>query len=602
MKTGQILLVIAAAVVIAAFGSFIAYSGGSGGIEVAEIYDDEDRIGDFVFITEDGQSIDIAVGTSLDDHVMIAYSGDIGKWNADPEVNRDSNLVVFSTYLDGDPVDYVFVFGNIESDSLEACLDDGRPTVYLTPEKGFIIELYYCDAKGQEEIQEYSFYTCDHVNKRNVTLPVYYGDNLFKVPSTQQNGDMMAFALCLELSTGPADGGDRSQSVMRLMRDIGYVNATVNDAYKQVTTIYSTDVAIGSKEWNGYNIILLALNGTNYTNEFAANVMLGAQGDHQGFALARDEALKTLRTFISENNITGKTKILLTGYSRTAAGANLTAAYISDAIAEGKVKERIGDIELAKEDVYGYSFETPLCGIVGGNHVSPTDPRYDNIWYIVNCDDPVTYVPSDSYGFVRFGHQFDLQSHDEEHRTKMLELVEKYYGQSNVKYYDMSRFTPVASIKDPQVLWDGFIDKFFEAVGSREYYHKNIEDDFVQFVYIVFANEGWLTDLMGGPSDIISFIVGLGTYADDETAFKEHFEPLVKAATSKNGCEEYTDCIVETLYQLTGVLKRYADGSLYNLIFDQYALAMVANYNVIFYSHLPTMVYCYVIQESELYS
>jgi hypothetical protein len=34
---------------------------------------------------------------------------------------------------------------------------------------------------------------------------------------------------------------------------------------------------------------------------------------------------------------------------------------------------------------------------------------------------------------------------------------------------------------------------------------------------------------------------------------------------------------------------------------DKYVLSMAANYNFVLISHLPSMTYCYVIQESPLY-
>ncbi len=603
MKNEYAIVIAVVAIAAVAFGAFVIINnGGYSDVTVADIYDADDKLDDFGFVTKDNKRIDISPKVKLNNDIIIDYFGDIKGWNNDPMVCDESNIVIFSTYLDASPIDYVFVFDKIKSGSLNASLNaDGKPSISMTAKDGFGIELYYFDHKGDADIQQYDVNTYEFMLSKNVTLPVYYGDSMFKMPATQRNPDMMMFALGLELSTANVDS-ERGKSVLRLMRGMGYLNADTNDAYKTSPTIRSTDVAIGSKEWNGYNLILVMLNGTNYTTEFAANVMLGASGDHTGFTLACNEALDCLRDFIKDNGITGKTKILLTGYSRTAAGANLAAAYLSDAIAEGKVAERIGNIELTKDDVYGFSFETPLCGLPSNDHVSPTDSRYDNIWYVINGDDPVTYVPPKAYGFVRFGHAVDLPSHDETSRTKMLELIGKYYDPSIVSGYDMSKFAVISDIKDLKQLWEGFFVKFFDAVGDREFYNKNIEDDFVQFIYVSFMKPGVMQQLVGDSTQMIFFLMDLEKYSGDKASFDEHFTPLVKEATKNNGCEEFTSNIMNSLYQLINVAKRYAGGNVYNLLSDPYARSMVGNYKIILMSHLPAMTYCYLVQESSLYN
>jgi hypothetical protein len=601
MKREYTILAAVVAVTAIAFGAFIVMNGGDGNVTVADVYDCDDKMGDFKFIGDDGQMVQIAKDKVLDSNITIGYFGDITKWNDDPVVNRESNMVVFSTTGNTSKIDFVFYFGHIKSNTLNAFLVDGMPRITMKAADGFNIELYYFDSKGGDEISKYELTTYEFMMSQNVNLPVYYGDVMFNVPATQNNPDMMMFALGLELSSGVMDD-NRAKSVLRLMRDMGYLNAGTNDDYKSTPTLTSTDVAIGSKQYNGYNLILVTLNGTYYTKEFGANVLLGPSGDHKGFTIAANHALDLLRQFIKDKNITGKTKILLTGYSRTAAGANLAAAYLSDAIADGKVHERIGNIELTKEDVYGFSFETPLCGIPSANgHAGATDARYDNIWYVINCDDPVTYVPPASYGFVRFGHAVDLPSHDDTPRTKMLELIGKYYSPSIIPSYDMSKFVQIADVKDLKQLWEGFFDKFFKAVGDRKFYSENIEDDFSKFLYAVFTYPGWMEELVGGPSQMLSFIVGMSTYSSDKQKFDDHFLPLVEKATSNHGCKEFSKNIVNSLYQVMKVVERYTDGNVYRILVDPYALAMTANYKIILMSHLPSMVYCYLVQDSSLY-
>ena len=600
MKTGYVALFAAVAVAAIAIGAFaVVNDGESPDVTVADTYDPDEKLGDFDFVTGDDR-IDIAPEVTLSSDISIDYFGDIKEWKGDPEVRRDFNMVIFSTSVYASPVDYVFVFNKVKEGSLKASLDGGIPGIRLKAQNGFSIELYYFDHKDDSQIQEYYTNVAEYTLKTNFEVPVYYGDSMFSVPSTERNPDMMMFALGLELCTPDTDG-DRATWVLRLMRDMGYLNADTNKSYKEAPTIRSTDVAIGSKQWNGYNLILVMANGSNYSAEFAANVMLGPSGDHTGFTYACNEALDYLREFIKANGITGKTKILLTGYSRTAAGINLATACISDAIAEGKVSEEIGNVELTKEDVYGFTFETPLCGHPTDGHASPTDSRYDNIWYVINPEDPVTYLPPAGYGFIRFGHAVELPSRDEASRTEMLELVSRYFTPVLVPTYDLSEFSKVAGIENLKQLWEGFSMKFFDAVGDRQFYYDNIEADFVQFVYILLKDPRWMTDIMGGVTNILAFVMNLDKYSSDKTAFDEFFMPIIENSTKKYGYEEYSRSIVDSLYQLTNVVKRYAGGNMYSLLTDPYAQCMFTNYRFLIVSHIPTVTYCYLALESDLY-
>ncbi len=602
MKTVHILVLAAVVAVVAIAIVSYANSDSSDSIRIDQVMDEDGKIGDFIILDKDGKESSIQSGVEISKHAVIRYVGSLTGWSENVEIQPGSNLAIFTIYEGLNPVNYIFRFYDTTSKGLNAYLQDGKPVVEFNAKAGVDIEMLYYDHKGMADVQEYKFQTYEFMASGNVTLSAYYGDTLFSSPATAKNADLMAFALGLELSTG-VDATDRSVSVMELLKDIGCANATANKAYSEPPTIYSTDVAIGSKSWNGYTLIFLALNGTKYTTEFAANAMLGESGDHKGFTLAKDQALSMLREFISSNGITGKAKILVTGYSRTAAGANLTAAYLSDAIAEGKVSERIGNIELTKEDVYGFSFETPLCGYYenGSGRISPTDSRYDNIWYVTNPDDPVTYVPTKNYGFVRYGQQFTIQSHDADKTVKMIGMVSKYYGSEVASHYDLSKFVVIADLNNPSDIWNGFFDKFFSSLGSREFYNKAVESDFVNMIYVVFTKTDMPKAIIEKAGGAISFITALYQKSGDKAAFDEYFKPIIDEAAQTYSCTEYADSIVNSLYQVSNLVKRYCNDSLMNLITDKYLLSMIANYNLILIPHLPAMTYGYVVQESTLY-
>lgn len=140
-------------------------------------------------------------------------------------------------------------------------------------------------------------------------------------------------------------------------------------------------------------LVALAFRGFAYNAEWGGNVNIGASGEHRGFALARDEGLKFLKQYIEEENIKGRVKLWISGYSRAAIAANMTGGAIDNGFDLGK------DVTFAPEDLYCYCFEPPL----GATQEEVQDKKYDNIHNIVNPTDVVCYVAFRDWGFTRYG-------------------------------------------------------------------------------------------------------------------------------------------------------------------------------------------------------
>ena len=601
MKTGHILITVIAAIAVVSLASLIFFSA-SGPVAVESVTDNDGQLDQFSFLDSNDKETPIVKDAKVKGTARIAYTGDLTGWSDKVKVQKASGVVIFGITINEIPYEYIFRFGGIDHDSLNGYLKDGIPMIEADANKGFSIELLRYDHRQYTDVQKYEFRTFERQMGDNHQLPTYYGDSFFDKPSTERNMDLLAFALCLEMSSG-FSSDERYESVIKLLRDIGCANAIPNETYHEKATMTSTDVAIGSKQYGDYTVIFLVMNGAKYSAEFATNVMLGESGDHVGFCMVRDEGLKVLKEFIKDNGITGKTKIMVTGYSRTGAGSNLVGAYISDAIAEGRIDEEFGNITLEQKDFYCFSFETPLCGYYeeGKNYISPTDPRYDNIWYVVNDDDLVTYVPPKAYGFVRYGHQITNYAHDPVKSTGMLDTVARYYTKEVAEKIDMSAFNSIGGFTYMSDFVDGFSEKFFSSLGTREYYYENVEYDFARFIYAAWTNGDLLNDIIeeyGGP---IVFVSDLYLYTDEESVFINHFRPAIAAATEKYDCEEFTDNILNSFYQISELVKRYSDDDMYSMLTDEYLLSMIANSNLLLMSHMLVMNYGYVVQESDLY-
>ncbi len=453
---------------------------------------------------------------------------------------------------------------------------------------------------------KYEFRSYDHTIDDNITLTTYYEDSYFAKKSTEKNPELMSFALCLQLSSGLAadDPKDKPVSVLKLLKDIGCSKVYANDAYYEESTLLSVDVAVGAKKYDkDTTIIFLVPNGTHYSTQFASNLLVGENGPHAGFSKAAETALFALKDFIRDEGITGDVKLLITGYSRTAAACNILTAYISDSIANGTVKQDIGNINLTIDSVYGFCFETPFCGQYDPSKgVSPTDSRYDNIWYTVNPADLVTYVPPESYGFIRYGNMVTLPSEDMEKKETMVKIVTKLCPKETAEAVNLPEFAVLDDrMATPKKMVKGLVELFFDAVGDREYYSQEIEPYVAMALYSLMCHPGMMKSIIDEFGGYIDMILMIYVYCGTED-FDEYITPYVQNVTEEYGCVGDTDEIVGALDEIGQAFKRLIEKPtelLKNLAL--LTLVLPKNYKYPITSHFPAMTLGYVVQDDPHY-
>ncbi len=576
-------------------------------VRIAELDDWNEGAEDFSISLRRGKTREIAQSVRIPKSATIIYTGKEGAWSDAPITIPEENTVKFRTESAFHTLEYTFRFDNIKEGSLAGKLVDGRPTIDFETEEDIIITVDFIQTRNTKGVERYYFKGFNWFNEGNDDMFLYYGDSFFETPSTEYNPHLMTLAMNLELAacTEESDPTKRSSSIQRLLRNLGCSEVYVNDVYNSFPTVESTDVAVGYKTWNGYNLIFLVLSGAHYSVEFAANVMIGRSGDHTGFALSNQAGIEALRKSIEQFGIKGKTKILIAGYSRTAAGCNLLTRDICDSIAEGTVHEFIGDIDLTQDDVYGLCFETPLCGYYeeSPDHPSPTDSRYDNIWYTTNPDDPVTYIPTAKYGFVRYGHRIILNpDHDPALNQAMLANIRAYVSKDAVSFYNMAKFRSIGGFRYVEDINVGFVQKFFDALGTREFYHDVVEKDFVNTVYVGRSNSKVLTDIIKEHGGIAKTILSLHMHKDDYDDFTETFRPSVEKAAARYGYEQYTDNILNSLYQIICLVDRYSGGNVVGFVRDSYLRSMAINATRMVKSHYPAITLSYLMLDDDNYT
>lgn len=287
----------------------------------------------------------------------------------------------------------------------------------------FVLVLSSCDDKDnndnpkddtEEEIKyeeiesSYVMLNMDHTKDDKSYM---YSDSYFLNESF--NKDLMKTSYAIQyFSVDPLNGDSSDKVYKEELTKLGYSNFYVNDYFKEGTKIDNIGMMFSSKDVkiknNDYKIINLALRGNAYYFEWAGNFIIGNEGDHKGFKTAAIKTIEELNKYAK--SINAKDVILwITGYSRAAAVANLTAAYIDNYInyketntwltEEYKIESL--DFNLKLKDLYCYCFETPSGALIE-NQNKLAKVTY-NIYNIINEADVVPMVLPKDFGFTKYG-------------------------------------------------------------------------------------------------------------------------------------------------------------------------------------------------------
>lgn len=239
------------------------------------------------------------------------------------------------------------------------------------------------------------------------TSTYYYDDNYFKNSSYIYNQSLATMSLCLELSawgsSAESDYTKKMKNAQALLEEIGFTGFDHNytDFAEEGKVGKPTKDSVGSVIANkqitfgneDYTLIAVAVRGGGYEREWASNFKIGTEGNHEGFSEARDIVIDLIENYIQEQGITGKLKFWVTGFSRAAATANMVAGAIDNKQVD------LGNCTLELSDLFAYTFETP-AGVIGTEKKAA---KYNNIFNIVNKNDPVPMVAPGYWGFGRYG-------------------------------------------------------------------------------------------------------------------------------------------------------------------------------------------------------
>ena len=355
-------------------------------------------------------------------------------------------------YYVNDPKKLMFEFGQVTTDVLS--MDD-------------------------DELSNFSYAKTD--STEDGSLSYFYEDTYFNKSSYIYNKMLSKMSLSMAMSAFGSlnyDYSNKSINLKTLLNQMHFNGFDVMTTYTMKPTTDSIAAGVANKKIkvNGEDIILIALavRGAGYEAEWTSNLTVGKDGDHSGFEKAKNDVREFLINYIKENQIGGKVKFWITGFSRAAATSNLLAASVID--------NPISNLDYSSEDVYGYTFETP-AGTTDSNHSAD---KYSGIFNIVNRNDVVPRVAPRQWGFYRYGQDLYLPI-----RTSTSSKIYGAYKKRMLGVYgDLNEGSLSYLIDDFRFQGDrlkktdmvAFMNDFIsllskKVISSRDVYYQNFEQD-----------------------------------------------------------------------------------------------------------------------------
>ena len=428
--------------------------------------------------------------------------------------------------------------------------------------------------------------------KPHFTGDIYFSQGYFEHSSYEYDSHLATASFCLAVSTYPDYGNydeewytTQSKFIKNTLETIGFNSFTTNDDYLQTARMDSIGLAIAKKEISNYTVIAVAPRSGGYYSEWANNMHLGdgSKSDymHEGWYNAANKMINFVIDYVSEQHITGRVKLWMTGFSRGGATANVAAGLIDSRLDKGE--SLFGSqASLTREDVYAYTFEAPQGANINSKTIKlPKDAIYGNIFNIVNPNDVVPKVAMAEYGFTRFGIDkfittkfYDPENFESNRRVfkKLFDINNqtdevKYsaddFGMYGLKIEDFLKIITVIPALiglftgdlgqtkddtkknyDANIATTLFLEEFTSRLGSRDNYVKKYQTP-VENLMLIMKNEK-NTDIPSTPGLVLRLFV-LATISNSVLG---NFDSIKKAL--RDGVGDYATTISDLLGVLTG--------------------------------------------------
>ena len=349
----------------------------------------------------------------LDKNVLIL---DKGKYEILP-------VTVYPNYASKDNLKWLTSDSNIATVSKGKITAISTGTVIISVATGDGIKAS-CTVKVVEPSKLLTFRT-DTNSEKTLSHQFEYDDSYFAEKSTVFNHKLAILTLGMVMSGFSAGDSDeywsvgkdtdnkydvqtaekaRTKNISNTYNVLGFdknsveyynYDISLNDASDKVAfSIASKKIRVNGSD---KTLVAVILRGGGYGSEWASNFNVGSNGlYHEGFNNAAWEVVNKVIDYLGKNKLTKNVKILMGGFSRSAAVANLATAKL-DSLANSK-----NFYSISRDDIYAYTFATPQ-GVVDNKQNDIHNSLYSNIFNIINPTDLVPTVALSKWGFGRYG-------------------------------------------------------------------------------------------------------------------------------------------------------------------------------------------------------
>lgn len=243
------------------------------------------------------------------------------------------------------------------------------------------------------------------VGNDTASVDAAWDDSWFESGATAYNHDLAVASMALS-GAAYVENSDRKpvpDSVQNALRELGF-GEIISYNYDKEPTRSDNDTVSYTFAYKRIEhiseapafLVVIVVKGTSENEEWYSNFNIQTGNTHEGFDLACTELFSSLTDYLDSHDLANRNdinvKFLVTGHSRGAAVANLTAAKLNDLT------------RTEQKDVYGYTFAAPTVS------TEATEKGYENIFNIINGEDFVTRIPLGKWGYRRYGIDLPLPS------------------------------------------------------------------------------------------------------------------------------------------------------------------------------------------------
>ena len=312
--------------------------------------------------------------------------------------------------------------------------------------------------------------TCFNVSavEEKIVASTDFLDYPFWQPATEYDGNLALMSLYMALCSARDLMRDEdpltfdpAQNAETYLLGAGFTDLRKDD-YSKETSIYTISTAMGSRrmEHEGeepFTLIAVCVCGKGYKNEWQSNLTAGSDDLHEGFRSASDLVIDRIAGYIATRCIQGRIKIWISGFSRAAAVANLTAGRLTHSGT------------FPKEDVFAYTYATPAAVL------NPPETGDENIYNIICPTDPVPQVMPADWGYGRYGKDLYLPV-PEFSTVGEFSVVERELNIKDAFGIDI-HYSGALNLRMRMLL-----SMAYEAIESRENYVRKIQDTAVEIL------------------------------------------------------------------------------------------------------------------------